>query len=67
MSETFEQQPRVQRPVCPYCKLPMRYQMSEFDKQRGNLRHVMFVCSCGLNSDQVIAEALLASPAGHPV
>jgi hypothetical protein len=33
----------------------MRYQTSQLDKQHGNLRHVMFVCSCGLASDQVIA------------
>jgi hypothetical protein len=31
MTETFEQQPRVRRPVCPYCKLPMRYQLSEVE------------------------------------
>jgi hypothetical protein len=55
MTETFQEQPRVRPPVCPDCKLPMRYQTSQLDKQHGNLRRVMFVCSCGLASDQVIA------------
>jgi hypothetical protein len=32
----------------------MRYETSELDRQHGNLRHVMFVCSCGLTSDQVV-------------
>jgi len=34
----------------------MRYQTSELDKQRSNLRHVMFICSCGLTSDQLVAN-----------
>jgi hypothetical protein len=42
-------------PVCPNCILPMRYAASEVDQQYDNLRHVMFVCSCGLASDQVVA------------
>jgi hypothetical protein len=33
----------------------MRYETSELDKQHGNIRHVMFVCSCGLTSDQMMA------------
>jgi hypothetical protein len=56
MTETFEERPRVKPPVCPNCKLPMRYQTSELDEQHGNRRHVMFVCSCGLTSGQVVAD-----------
>jgi RNase P subunit RPR2 len=56
MTETIKQRPRVRQPVCPHCKLPMRYQTSEVDKQHANLRHVMFVCTCGFASDQVVAE-----------
>jgi hypothetical protein len=56
MTETFEERPRVKPPVCPNCKLPMRYQTSELDKHHGNRRHVMFVCSCGLTSGQVVAN-----------
>jgi hypothetical protein len=55
MDETFQQQPALRPPVCPNCKLPMRYQTSELDEQRGKVRHVMFVCSCGLTSDQMMA------------
>jgi hypothetical protein len=54
MVETFQQQPALRPPVCPNCQLPMRYETSELDKQQRNLRHVMFVCSCGLTSDQVV-------------
>jgi hypothetical protein len=43
------------RPVCPNCKVPMRYQSSELDKEHAHIRHVMFVCSCGLTSDQMVA------------
>lgn len=58
MVETYQPQPPTLRPpVCPHCKLPMRYRTSELDKQHNNLRHVMFVCSCGLTSDQLVASA----------
>jgi hypothetical protein len=55
MSETFQQQPSLTPPVCPNCNLQMRYATSEVDEQHGKLRHVMFVCSCGLTSDQMVA------------
>jgi hypothetical protein len=51
---------QVLRPVCPNCQLPMQYQTSKLDQTHGHLRHVMFVCSCGLTS-QVIAELSQAS------
>jgi RNase P subunit RPR2 len=54
MVETFQQQPALRLPVCPNCHLPMRYEASERDKTHSNLRHVMFICSCGLTSDQVV-------------
>jgi hypothetical protein len=54
MVETYQPQPPMLRPpVCPNCKLPMRYQTSELDQHHSNLRHVMFVCSCGLTSELV--------------
>jgi hypothetical protein len=56
MNETFQQQPAPKPPVCPSCKLPMRYKTSERDKTHANLRHVMFVCSCGFATDQVVAS-----------
>jgi hypothetical protein len=34
----------------------MRYQTSELDQQRSNLRHVMFICSCGLTSGLLVAS-----------
>jgi hypothetical protein len=55
VTETFQQQPALRPPVCPNCKLPMRYETSELDEQHTNIRHVMFVCSCGLTSDQMVA------------
>jgi hypothetical protein len=55
MGETFQQQAALRAPVCPNCNLPMRYQTSEVDQQDGKVRHVMFVCSCGLTSDQMMA------------
>jgi len=54
MIENFQQQPALGPPLCPNCKLPMQYATSELDKVHSNIRHVMFVCSCGLTSDQVI-------------
>jgi len=33
----------------------MRYAASEIDKGHANLRHVLFLCSCGLASDQMVA------------
>jgi RNase P subunit RPR2 len=55
MAQTFQQQAALRPPVCPNCKVPMRYQTSELDRLHSNIRHVMFVCSCGLTSDQMMA------------
>jgi hypothetical protein len=35
----------------------VRYQTTEFDKQHGHLRHVMFVCTCNLASDRIVANS----------
>jgi hypothetical protein len=33
----------------------MRIAISEIDEENSNLRHVLFVCSCGLTSEQLVA------------
>ena len=56
MVETYQQRSDLRPPVCPNCQLPMRYETSELDKTHANLRQVMFVCDCGLTSDQVVLD-----------
>jgi hypothetical protein len=34
----------------------MRFAASEVDSGHANLRHMLFVCSCGLAGDQMVAS-----------
>ena len=56
MVKSGQQRPAVRTPVCPNCRMPMRYETTEADRHHDNLRHVLFVCSCGLASDQMVAD-----------
>ena len=42
-------------PWCPACHKPMHLVSANADKQYPKLRHVMFVCDCGRNSNQLLA------------
>ena len=44
--------------TCPNCRTPMCYSASEMDKTYTEIRQVMFICSCGLTSDQMIVAAV---------
>jgi hypothetical protein len=45
----------VRPPVCPDCRMPMRFATAERDRTYFKLRHAIFVCDCGRASDQLIA------------
>jgi hypothetical protein len=43
-------------PKCPGCGTPMQFQSTSPDENYSNLRHTIFVCDCGWQSDQLIAD-----------
>ena len=48
-------------PRCPACYKPMHLEGVNEDKEYPKLRHVIFACSCGRKSDQLLAAGALAS------
>jgi hypothetical protein len=58
MTETHHRNPllpSVRPPVCPDCRMPMRFATAERDRTYFKFRHAIFVCDCGRASDQLIA------------
>jgi hypothetical protein len=54
--ESNRSPPDIRPPTCPACKKPMRLEGALPDMLFVNLRHFLFKCDCGWDSDQLVAD-----------